>query len=77
MNGLTCNYCARLRECIKEANVEGHEHNNDFEGEKYCQKFKRNTNADRIRAMSDERLAWELLRWRHDALAKHRGVELI
>ena len=42
-----------------KANKEGHEHNPDFEGEDSCPNFgfKRNTNADRIRAMSDEEMA--------------------
>jgi hypothetical protein len=57
MNGLTCKSCARLKECIKAGNDAGCEHNDNFEGEKYCRTFKRNTNADRIRAMSDEELA--------------------
>lgn len=33
------------------------------------------TNADRIRAMSDEELAWELMTWRLETEAKHQGVE--
>lgn len=33
------------------------------------------TNADRIRAMSDEELAWELMTWRIETEAKHQGVE--
>ena len=33
------------------------------------------TNADRIRAMSDEELAWALMLWRCDALAKYNGIE--
>ena len=33
------------------------------------------TNADRIRAMSDEELAWELMTWRLETDAKHQGVE--
>ena len=32
------------------------------------------TNADRIRAMSDEELAWELMTWRIEAAAKYHGV---
>ena len=32
------------------------------------------TNADRIRAMSDEELAWYLMLWRCEAVAKHNGV---
>ena len=33
------------------------------------------TKADRIRAMSDEELAWELMTWRIETEAKHHGVE--
>lgn len=33
------------------------------------------TNADRIRAMSDEELAWELMTWRIETLARHDGAE--
>ena len=33
------------------------------------------TNADRIRAMSDEELAWELMLWRCEASAKYHGIE--
>ena len=33
------------------------------------------TNADRIRAMCDEDLAWELMLWRCEAVAKHHGIE--
>lgn len=33
------------------------------------------TNADRIRGMSDEELAWELMTWRCEAAAKYHGVE--
>lgn len=32
------------------------------------------TNADRIRVMSDEALAWELMTWRCEAAAKYHGV---
>lgn len=33
------------------------------------------TNADRIRAMSDEELAWELMAWRMETYAKFNGIE--
>lgn len=33
------------------------------------------TNADRIRCMSDEELAWELMTWRCEAVARHHGAE--
>ena len=32
------------------------------------------TNADRIRVMSDEELAWELMLWRCEAVARHHGI---
>ena len=35
------------------------------------------TNADRIRGMSDEKLAWELMTWRCEAVASHHGVESV
>lgn len=38
---------------------------------------KTQTNADRIRAMSDEELAWELMTWRCEAVAKHCGVQSV
>ena len=40
-----------------------------------CQYFCEKTNADRIRAMSDENLAWELMLWRCEATAKYHGIE--
>lgn len=62
-----------------------------FEKDGKCRKFSDNTaisycvmgpcpeqklsNADRIRAMSDEELAWELMVWRCEAVSKHHGVE--
>lgn len=33
------------------------------------------TNADRIRDMNDDALAWELMMWRWEAVAKHHGIE--
>lgn len=33
------------------------------------------TNAQKIRAMSDEDLAWELMLWRCEAIAKYHGIE--
>lgn len=32
------------------------------------------SNADHIRSMTDEELAWELMLWRCEAVAKHHGV---
>lgn len=35
------------------------------------------TNADRIRDMSDEELAWELMLWRCEAVARHHGISSV
>ena len=35
------------------------------------------TNADRIRAMSDDELAWELMLWRCEAVARHHGISSV
>ena len=40
----------------------------------YPKPYKPKTNADRIRAMSDEELAWYLMLWRCEAVAKHNGI---
>ena len=32
------------------------------------------TNAQKIRTMSDEELAWELMLWRCEAVARHHGI---
>ena len=43
--------------------------------ERECVHFRQMTNADRIRSMTDEELAWELMTWRCEAVAKYHGVE--
>ena len=35
------------------------------------------TNADRIRSMSDEEMAWELMLWRCEAVARHHGISSV
>ena len=47
----------------------------DQDMQRDCQHFREKTNADRIRAMSDEELAWELMLWRCEAAAKYHGIE--
>ncbi len=42
---------------------------------KTCCGFANMTNADRIRTMSDNELAWELMLWRCEAVARHHGIE--
>ena len=38
---------------------------------------KSQTNADRIRSMTDEELAWELMLWRCEAVARHHGISSV
>ena len=35
------------------------------------------TNAGRIRSMTDEELAWELMLWRCEAVARHHGISSV
>ena len=35
------------------------------------------TNAQKIRSMTDEELAWELMLWRCEAVARHRGISSV
>ena len=60
---VTCRECAYLRKCIDKATKEGYEHNVDFDPKDGCPGFgfkpntATDTNADRIRSMTDEELA--------------------
>lgn len=68
-----CKDCCSCLFCMSVAEVSGE----DFEtmaNKKDCRK-RVFTNADRIRAMSDEELAWELMTWRLETEAKHCGIE--
>ena len=40
----------------------------------YPKPYKPITNADRIRSMNDEELAWEVMLWRCEAVARHHGI---
>lgn len=61
MNG--CNNCAKRRDIEKECPWGGTYHHHGESGEKIgiCNAYKKETNADRIRAMSDEELAKNLI----------------
>ena len=37
-------------------------------------KFEAKTNAQKIRSMTDEELAWELMLWRCESVARHHGI---
>ena len=75
----TCRTCAYLRKCIEKANKEGYEHNVDFDPKDGCTGigYKSNTNADRIRAMSDEELADWLARTQIDNVAEALKIACI
>ena len=40
-------------------------------------KFDAQTNAQKIRSMTDEELAWELMLWRCEAVARHHGISSV
>ena len=76
----TCRTCVYLRKCIEKATKEGYEHNVDFDASSGCPNFgfKSNTNADRIRAMTDDEMADWLARTQIDNVAsalKIAGVQ--
>ena len=66
-----CKHCNNLRNAWCEKVIDSP----DPDIERNCRYFWEKTNADRIRAMSDEELAWELMTWRIETEAKHHGVE--
>ena len=68
-----CKDCCSRLFCMSVAEVNGEDFET-MENKKDCRK-RAFTNADRIRAMSDEELAWELMTWRLETEAKHQGVE--
>lgn len=49
----------------------------DQDMQRDCQYFCEKTNADRIRSMTDEELAWELMLWRCEAVARHHGISSV
>ena len=49
----------------------------DPEEARDCNYFREMTNADRIRSMTDEELAWELMLWRCEAVARHHGISSV
>ena len=67
-----CKYITRNGRCgLKECYAYRHK----CFTEDMCKCHEPPTNADRIRAMSDEELAWELMLWRCEAAAKYHGIE--
>ena len=67
---MKCTECPEYNECSKKYNLTIRR--------KRCPKAKEEkvvTNADRIRAMSDDELAWVLLEYRFDACCKAHGGE--
>lgn len=58
-----CNNCAKRRDVQKECPCGGTYHHRGEHGERIgtCNAYRKETNADRIRAMSDEELADQLV----------------
>ena len=54
---MTCKQCKHIDRCMSEASFLGQVFDPDYDGEHSCREFDTFTNADRIRAMSDEELA--------------------
>lgn len=63
---MACKQCKYIDRCMSEASFLGQVFDPDYDGEHSCPEFDTFTNADRIRAMSDE----ELARFLADKLAK-------
>ena len=70
----TCKQCREFEKCKDDAFINGAKFDPN-ESVKYCTGFEPITNSDRIRAMNDEELAWELMTWRLETEAKHQGIE--
>ena len=76
MNGIVrCPYCGKEyvhQNCVNilcPCGAKYYSHNSQWLSRKP------KTNADRIRAMSDEELAWELMTWRIETCARLNGAE--
>lgn len=54
---MTCKQCKYITMCMEEADSLGQVFDTNYDGEHGCTDFVQFTNADRIRAMSDEELA--------------------
>jgi hypothetical protein len=54
---MKCKHCKHKDECADDAFINGAEFSPEFDGQNGCAGFEAFTNADRIRAMSDEELA--------------------
>lgn len=53
---MTCKQCKYITMCMEEADSLGQVFDTNYDGEHGCTDFVQFTNADRIRAMSDEEL---------------------
>lgn len=72
---MTCKQCKYITVCMAQADGLGQLFDPNYDGEHGCTDFVPFTNADRIRSMTDEELAWELMTWRCEAAARYHGVE--
>lgn len=66
---MECKSCKHYRECLNEANKRGEIFDPEYDGEHGCgaNSFEKISNGDRIRAMTDEELAY----WMHGFVKKH------
>lgn len=69
MKGIKCAYCKNFVELWCDLKADSP----DPDLVRDCIGFEQITNGDKIRAMSDEKLAWELMTWRFDAFGKAEG----
>ncbi len=74
---MKCKHCKHRDECADDAFINGAEFSLEFDGENGCTGFEPFTNADRIRAMSDEELAGLLFQFRIDAYGAADGAPCI
>ena len=71
---ITRNYGQKEFEVIIKTDSKDHYKQAEEFSRKLIDHAKPQTNADCIRAMSDEELAWELMLWRCEAVARHHGI---
>ena len=71
---ITRNYGQKEFEVIIKTDSKDHYKQAEEFSRKLIDHAKPQTNAQKIRAMSDDELAWELMLWRCEAAARHHGI---
>lgn len=72
MRNITCRKCIEYKKagwCEKKIDSP------DPDIVRDCQYYREKTNADHIRSMDDEELAWELMTWRIETCMRLNGAE--